>query len=240
MGLLHYNINMEFVNGNYYSYYYYCFYFNYYKKVMKLQEAKEIVVSLGRAGKMPCPTYNTPATLCKTGSKLRKVKGSTCHGCYAMKGNYLFPSVQQGLQKRFDAFKHERFVEAMSFMVNRYATTHFRWFDSGDLDSISMLEKIAMVCQNTPHIQHWLPTREAKIVKDYLQIYKEFPSNLLVRVSSPMIDGEPLKSFDYTSTVHHEEKAKGHDCPSRFQDNKCLDCRACWSKEIKNVSYHKH
>ena len=62
---------------------------------MKLQEAKDIMISLGRANKMPCPTYNTPAKLCKTGSKLRKIKGSTCNGCYAMKGNYLFPSVAQ-------------------------------------------------------------------------------------------------------------------------------------------------
>ncbi len=48
-------------------------------------EAKKIMVSLGRAGKMPCPTYNTPASLCVTGSKLRKTEGTTCHGCYAMK-----------------------------------------------------------------------------------------------------------------------------------------------------------
>ena len=165
---------------------------------MKLQEAKDIMISLGRAGKMPCPTYNTPAKLCKTGSKLRKVKGTTCHGCYAMKGNYLFPTVQQGLQKRFAAFKHPRFVDAITFMVNRYSAKsgYFRWFDSGDIA-------------------------------------------LLVRVSSPMIDGEPLK-FDYTSTVHHNKQAIGHDCPSRFQDNECRDCRACWNKEVKNVSYHKH
>ena len=50
-----------------------------------IKEAEKIMISLGRAGKMPCPTYNTPAKLCKTGSKLRKVKGSTCEGCYAMK-----------------------------------------------------------------------------------------------------------------------------------------------------------
>jgi hypothetical protein len=54
-----------------------------------------------------------------------------------------------------------------------------------------------------------------------------------------MIDGKP-PNFEYTSTVHHKQKPIGHDCPSRFQDNKCLACRACWSKEIKNVSYHKH
>ena len=208
---------------------------------MKLAEAKQIVVSLGKAGKMPCPTYNTPAKLCVTGSRLRKIKGSTCNGCYAMKGNYLFPNVAQGLYKRFNAFDHPRFVEAMSYMINRYSkkSGYFRWFDSGDLNDRTMLQKIVEVCRKTPTIKHWLPTREVKIVKDYLKIYKEFPDNLLVRVSAPMIDGKPLK-FRWTSTVHHKEKPIGHDCPSRFQENKCMDCRACWDRKVKNVSYHKH
>ena len=209
---------------------------------MKLAEAKQIVVSLSKPSKMPCPSYNTPASLCVTGSKLRKVEGSTCKGCYAMKHNYLFPMVQQGLQKRFDAFKHKRFVEAMSFMINHYSkkSGYFRWFDSGDLANIHMLEKIVMVCQATPTIKHWLPTREVKVISDYLKIYKKFPDNLLVRVSAPMIDGKPLKHFNWTSTVHHKQKAIGHDCPSRFQENKCMDCRACWDRNIKNISYHKH
>ena len=205
-------------------------------------QAKAVMISLGRAGKMPCPTYNTPAKLCKTGSKLRNVEGSTCEGCYAMKGNYLFPDVQKGLQKRFDAFKHPKFIEAMTFMINRYSAKsgYFRWFDSGDLADISMLEKIVMICQQTPDIKHWLPTREVKVVKDYLKIYGSFPDNLTVRVSAPLIDGEPLPSFDFTSTVHYKSNPVGHDCPARFQDNECRDCRACWSKEVKNVSYHKH
>ena len=123
---------------------------------MKLNEAKQIIVSLGKTSKMPCPSYNTPATLCVTGSRLRKIKGSTCNGCYAMKGNYVFPLVQKGLTKRFNAFKHERFVEAMSYMINRYSkkSGYFRWFDSGDLADIQMLEKIVMVCQNTPTIKN--------------------------------------------------------------------------------------
>ena len=208
---------------------------------MKLAEAKQIVVSLGKAGKMPCPTYNTPAKLCVTGSRLRKIKGSTCSGCYAMKGNYLYPSVAQGLKKRFNAFDHPQFTEAMSYMINRYSkkSGYFRWFDSGDLNDRTMLQKIVEVCHKTPTIKHWLPTREVKIVKDYLKIYEKFPDNLLVRVSAPMIDGKPLK-FRWTSTVHHKQKAIGHDCPSRFQENKCKSCRACWDRNIKNVSYHKH
>tara|TARA_R100001086_G_scaffold114868_1_gene58673 strand:- start:492 stop:803 length:312 start_codon:yes stop_codon:yes gene_type:complete len=103
-----------------------------------------------------------------------------------------------------------------------------------------MLNKIIIICENTPKIKHWLPTREVKIVKDYLKIYKKFPKNLVVRVSSSMIDGKPLKSFRLTSTVHYKEKPIGYDCPSRFQQNKCADCRTCWDKRVNNVSYHKH
>ena len=207
---------------------------------MSLKEAKEIVGSLGKPSKMPCPSYNTPATLCVMGSRLRKIKGSTCHKCYAMRGNYVRPNVKTGLKKRFDAFKKNNFVKGMSLMINRYSAKsgYFRWFDSGDLANTDMLKKIVMICENTPKIKHWLPTREVKIVLDYLK-EKEFPKNLLVRVSAPMIDGKPLK-FRWTSTVHHKKKPTGRDCPSRFQENKCMDCRACWDRRIKNVSYHKH
>ena len=207
---------------------------------MNIKQAKEIIVSLGKPSKMPCPSYNTPAKLCVTGRRLRKVKGSTCHKCYAMRGNYVRPNVQQGLHKRFNAFKNKRFVEAMSLVINNYSkkSGYFRWFDSGDLADMDMLKKIIMVCHNTPKIKHWLPTREVKIVSDYLK-EKEFPSNLLVRVSAPMIDGKPLK-FRFTSTVHQKKKHIGRDCPSRFQENKCMDCRACWDRKVKNVSYHKH
>ena len=210
-------------------------------ELMELNEAKKIAISLGKPSKMPCLSYNIPASLCKTGARLRLIEGSTCHGCYAFKGNYLFPMVQKGLMKRFNAFENPKFIDAMVVLITRYnKTNYFRWFDSGDIYDMAMLEKIVCICQKTPEIKHWLPTREVKIVSDYLKIYKEFPENLVVRVSAPMVDGEPLKSFRWTSTVHDKIKPIGYDCPSRFQQNKCMDCRACWDKRVKNVSYHKH
>jgi hypothetical protein len=208
---------------------------------MELNEATKVAISLGKPSKMPCLSYNIPASLCKTGGRLRKIKGSTCHNCYAFKGNYVFPSVQKALMKRFNAFDNPKFVDAMVVLIKRRnKTNYFRWFDSGDIHNMGMLKKIVCICQRTPKIKHWLPTREASLVKDYLKIYKEFPKNLVVRVSAPMVDGEPLKSFRWTSTVHHKGKPIGHDCPSRFQQNKCMDCRACWDKRVTNVSYHKH
>ena len=46
-------------------------------KIETIKEAKTIMISLGKAGKMPCKTYNIPASLCKTGARLRKIVGST-------------------------------------------------------------------------------------------------------------------------------------------------------------------
>ena len=54
---------------------------------MKVTEAKKITGSLTRTSKMPGLSYSLPAWECKTGSKLRKIKGSVCASCYALKGN---------------------------------------------------------------------------------------------------------------------------------------------------------
>ena len=55
---------------------------------LPVKEAKKITGSLTRTSKMPGLSYSLPAWECKTGSKLRKIKGSVCASCYALKGNY--------------------------------------------------------------------------------------------------------------------------------------------------------
>ena len=61
---------------------------------MKTSEALKIVGGLSKPSKMPGWAYGLPAKECKTGSKLVKVPGSVCHGCYALKGCYVFKVVQ--------------------------------------------------------------------------------------------------------------------------------------------------
>ena len=48
---------------------------------MLKKEASAIVGGLSTPGKMPCYSINLPATECKTGAKLARVPGTTCHGC---------------------------------------------------------------------------------------------------------------------------------------------------------------
>ena len=57
---------------------------------MKTQEALKLVGGLSKPSKMPGWAYGIPAAECKTGKKLQNVEGSTCYGCYALKGCYVF------------------------------------------------------------------------------------------------------------------------------------------------------
>ena len=52
-------------------------------------------VSLGNT-KMPSTTFAISAKHCGIGSKLIKIKGSTCSKCYALKLQKLRPSVDKG------------------------------------------------------------------------------------------------------------------------------------------------
>ena len=64
-------------------------------RFMKVKEALKITEGFTRTSKMPGLSYSLPAWECKTGSKLRQVKGSVCASCYALKGNYTrYPAIK--------------------------------------------------------------------------------------------------------------------------------------------------
>ena len=208
-----------------------------------VKAAREYVGRFSDPSKMPgLSVGSTSAKDCITGSKLRKVKGSVCEDCYAMKGRYPMDVVQNALDRRRDALDKPDWVPNMVKGIND--NEWVRWHDSGDLQSLEHLEKIAKVAELTPKSNHWLPTREVKFVSQYLRKHGEFPENLCVRVSSAMVDGIPLARFRNTSTVHRDSKPVGWGCPASSQGGKCdgptLKCRACWNKDVPNVGYPKH
>jgi hypothetical protein len=200
---------------------------------MKIEEAKQITGSMTRTSKMPGLSYSLPAWECKTGAKLRKIPGSVCAGCYALKGNYTrYPAIKAAQYVRLKAITHPDWVRAMVAQVKRQK--YFRWHDAGDLQSLEHLKKIFEVCKLTPDTKHWMPTREAQYLK--LVDPATVPSNLIIRMSSHMIDQGPVSFWPWTSTVGSSSRT----CPAPDQSGKCGDCRACWNRDIKNVEYGKH
>ena len=199
---------------------------------MKTSEAWDLVGGLSKPSKMPGWSIGIPAKECKTGAKLRLVQGSVCYDCYALKGCYVFKVVQDAQYRRLKAIYTAPWVQAMAHLNNSKKPDVFRWHDSGDVQDLEHLNKIYEVCRLTPSKRHWMPTREAW-VKDHLD---RCPSNLVIRFSAPMVDHEAPASWPNTSTV----VTAGATCPSAKQGNICADCRNCWNKEIKNISYGKH
>jgi len=205
-----------------------------------IKQANEATGGLSRPSKMPCPAYSIPAETCKTGAKLVDVKGSVCNGCYAMKGRYrqFAKTIKPKLFERYQKLFNEQWIEGMVLLINkRCSNGFFRWHDSGDIQSIEHIRRIVMVCKKTPEVMHWIPTREFKLVKQYIKKYGSFPNNLIVRLSAHMVEGKaPSIQNLPTSTV----SASNYNCPAYKQENRCNDCRKCWSKSVKNITYKLH
>ena len=202
---------------------------------MNKKEAIKITGGLSKPSKMPGFAYNLPATRCKVGSKLAKIPGSVCHGCYALKGRYRFPNVKEALERRYkQAMTNKDWVFGMVYLINTSNKKEFRWHDAGDIQSLEHLQRIFQVCELTPSVKHWLPTRESVILSNIN--VDDVPDNLIIRLSASKVDGPAPKSWPWTSTV----VTKGKTCPAAEQNNECKDCRACWDKSVKNVAYGKH
>lgn len=196
------------------------------------------VGGLSKPGKMPCFGYSLPAAECKVGSSLRNVKDSVCAGCYAHKGNYLYPTVDKALYRRLKSIKKVKWKDAMVTLLD--GERYFRWHDSGDIQSVQHLLDILEICDRTPNTKHWLPTREYKIVEDTLKLRK-VPSNMCLRLSSHMInESGPIVLAKRLGVQISEVYRSGYTCPASQQNNKCQDCRVCWDTDVFNTIYKKH
>jgi hypothetical protein len=203
---------------------------------MQYLEALAAVGGLSKPSKMPGWSWSLSASECDTGGKLRQIKGSTCSKCYALRGNYRFDNVVDAQARRRAALERPDFVENFVIVLTKlYASgreDRFRWFDAGDLPNVETLQKIVEIARQTPHIRHWLPTRELSIVRGL----RDIPANLTIRLSAAMI-GDTLTPFE-GMTWSGVNVADIPQCPAPQQGNKCGSCSMCWGKEP--VSYHLH
>ena len=204
---------------------------------MLVKDAKAIVGGIGNPSKMPGKAYGLPAAACKVGTALRQVKDSVCASCYAFgRGRYAMAPVLAAQYRRLDSLANPLWVEAMVTII-KGRQEWFRWHDSGDLQGSWDLANIVEVARRTPNVKQWLPTREYRMVKDYIANGGMIPANLVIRESAHMVDAPPPVTKRPTSTVVTDGS---QTCPARSQDNECGTCRDCWNPNVKNVSYPKH
>jgi hypothetical protein len=211
---------------------------------MKIKQLETLVGGLSNPSKMPGLAYGTPASDCNVGGILHGVKGSVCEKCYARKGMYVFPVVKKAQVNRMEILSSDldAWRENMTELLSRkYAKKSapdnvFRWHDSGDIVNLEHLSAIVQIAKDLPGIDFWIPSKEYAILRQAFRTL-EIPSNLIIRVSEPMIGLANLSDFLHTSTVG---TGKGFPCEAYTRGGKCGACRACWDKEIPSIDYPQH
>lgn len=225
--------------------------------------ARKLTGGLSSPGKMPCHSYGLPAAECNVGSKLRAAttpdNPTVCGGCYALKGSYrMYPEVIPAQYRRLSSVYHALayadaradWVRAMVALVGWQSRDSrvFRWHDSGDLQTVEHLSMLAEVADALPWVTFWLPTREGRILRDWMAEYGALPANFTVRQSAALVGHiqSPEKVRDSGRTVS-AVALKGqtlpdgaHACPAYKQDGACGSCRACWSPNVPVVVYPLH
>ena len=166
---------------------------------------------------------------------------AACSGCYATQGTYNFPGTKAVRADNKVAWQDAGWVDTMVAALKKQS--YFRWFDSGDMYSLSLAVKMYAVMVATPHVKHWLPTRMYKFAKfETILARMEALPNVMVRRSSDAVDGT------YTKGVHGSTiipagvpmPAGVVACTAPDNGGKCNGCRACYSKDVPVVAYIAH
>jgi hypothetical protein len=199
------------------------------------------MLKLSKASKMPCRSWSLQAL--DTCPASRDASGDlvdACKGCYATSGNYRFPNVKAPRVHNREDWKRDTWVADMVQELDN--DRYFRWFDSGDIYDVRLARKILEVCEATPWVKHWIPTRMHKFPKFtlVLQRLQSLP-NVVLRLSSDSIIGETIEGPTTSTIATLEDAPKGSFvCEAYTRGGKCDKCRACWDKGISVVTYIGH
>ena len=164
-----------------------------------------------------------------------------CKGCYATTGNYVFANVKA--PREFNRTDWQRLDWCDDMVAELAKDTHFRWFDSGDMYSLGLAEKMLEVMQRTPWCKHWLPTRMHKFPK-FAMVLRAMSQldNVMVRPSSDSIVGEYIPGL-HGSVIVPDSRVNPDMvtlCRAYENDGKCNGCRACYDKSVPVIAYPAH
>jgi hypothetical protein len=111
------------------------------------------------------------------------------------------------------------------------------------LYSVKLAEKIKLVIELTPWVNHWLPTRSYKF-KKFSKVLNDIQAlpNAVVRYSSDSVTGEIIPGETTSTIVPTPEHAKKSMtlCKAYENQGKCGTCRQCWDKSVKVIAYAAH
>jgi hypothetical protein len=162
-----------------------------------------------------------------------------CKGCYATTGNYRFPNVKAPRAFNREDWQRDTWVQDMVQALD--SSRYFRFFDSGDMYSIDLANKILELCTKATWVKFWIPTRMHKFdkFKSVIEALNKL-DNVSVRLSSDSVTGGLIEGLN-TSTIFSDQLPSGAvECKAYQHEGKCNGCRACYDKSVPVIAYKAH
>lgn len=162
-----------------------------------------------------------------------------CQGCYATTGNYNYPNVKLPRALNREDWQRDNWVNDMLIALD--SSRYFRFFDSGDMYSIDLANKIVELCTKATWVKFWIPTRMHKFAKfkPVIEALNALP-NVVVRLSSDSVTGGLIEGLN-TSTIFSGDVPAGvTECQAYQHEGKCNGCRACYDKSVSVIGYKAH
>lgn len=164
-----------------------------------------------------------------------------CKGCYATTGNYRFSNVKAPREFNKKDWQRDSWVSDMLIALD--SSRYFRFFDSGDIYTVELAEKILELCTKANWVKFWIPTRMHKF-KKYNEVLSKLEAlpNVVLRKSSDAVDGSRIEGNNTSVIFSDESQLKGDEFICRAYENagKCNGCRACYSKDVSVIAYKAH
>lgn len=119
--------------------------------------------------------FSIPAYKSETGKVTCPFADKCIKFCYAQKGNYKrFPSVRNGMEKKYQLTKQENFVELMNKEIQKKKPNFIRVHDSGDYYSKEYLNKWLTIAKENPNVKFYSYTNSIKFIKELQEIPGNF------------------------------------------------------------------
>ena len=163
-------------------------------------------------------------------------------GCYARKGNWLFPNVKSSLESNLDAYKSNPDLFFESVAAQTALVRFCRWHSSGDIVDMQYFEGMCKVARKNKETHYLCFTKKHEIINEFLSKGKRIPKNLSI-VFSAWSNWIPENPYDLPMTYVYGKEFNNELIPKDAIPcgGKCETCQACWTlKKGQHVYFLKH
>jgi hypothetical protein len=190
------------------------------------------------------PSFDVSLSTCQDSCNY----GNKTNLCY-MKNNMQYKmnkKYKEKIKRNTRLINTKSFYKVLDSQIKESNCLKFRYFVSGDINTINQLSKIVYVAELNPNVLFWMPTHRFDLVKKYLDIGCKLPKNLNVRISNPLPNSKTPEfliklykkyGLNYSESSLNKSRV---NCKSSYNNKTCLEnnCDKCFSNEP--VTYQLH